>query len=318
MSNLYSFSSLTDSLGRTLRLLLVLTFASLSVVSLASFSAAQCPEEPPLQNYTGSGTVVCPCFVAGEEAGAVLQAPVDHYPIEILRVGIGWGSQFGGAPQSLESYIHVYDGSLPNPGTPISSLAGPVLNDGFINEFDLEPLPGDIIINSGPFTVTLEFLNANSGDPFAPSMVHDGNGCQATKNVVYAIPGGWYDACVLGVTGDWVVYAIYRQTDCGAGIDEELIVTGNGAVLTRPQPNPFSSETRLEFVLANEELVDLTVYDVRGQAVANLAGGAFSPGRHSSVWSGTSVDGSPASPGIYFATLTAGGRRTTQRLVLSK
>ncbi|MCH8243719.1 MAG: hypothetical protein IH897_14080, partial [Planctomycetes bacterium] len=78
------------------------------------------------------------------------------------------------------------------------------------NEYNLEPVPGDIIINSGPFTVTLEFMNANAQDIYAPSVVHDGNGCQPGKNVIFAIPGGWMDACAAGVTGDWVMYAVYR------------------------------------------------------------------------------------------------------------
>lgn len=178
---------------------------------------AQCPEEPPLQNWTGAGQVTCPCFVTGEEAGVVLDAPASHYPLEILRVGIGWGSQFGGAPQSLEQAIHIYGAGLPNPGAPLTSLLGPVLSDGVINEFDLEPLPGQIVVNSGPFAVTLEFANDNAGMIFAPSVVHDGNGCQAGKNLVFATPGGWSDACALGVTGDWQFHVVYRPLNCGGG-----------------------------------------------------------------------------------------------------
>ena len=146
----------------------------------------------------GHGLVAGP----GEQAGAVFDLPAAEFPIEILRVGIGWGSQFGGTPQSLEQAIHIYAAGLPDPGAPIFTLPGPQLTDGVINQFDLAPIPGEIIINSGPFSVTLEFLNSNSGDIFAPSVVHDGNGCQAGKNVVFAIPGGWSDACLLGVTGD--------------------------------------------------------------------------------------------------------------------
>lgn len=292
---------------------------ALALTGIASFASAQeCPEEPPLQNYTGSGTTVCPCFVTGEEAGAVLQAPAEHYPIEVLRVGIGWGSLYGGTPQSLEQAIHIYDAGLPNPGTPIASLEGPALNDGFINEFDLEPLPGEIVIDSGPFTVTLEFLNSNAGDPYAPSMVHDGNGCQAGKNVVYAIPGGWYDACVLGVTGDWVVHVIYRQVDCGTDVEQDLWVSNQLTTLRGPTPNPFHHETQFEFVLGNREHVDLSVYDVRGRLVSHLARGMFSSGPHAAVWTGTSADGTPAASGIYFAMLKTESHRSTQRVVLSR
>jgi hypothetical protein len=292
--------------------------ALIATMSIASAVLAECPEEPALQNYTGGGTIVCPCFVAGEQAGAVLDAPGEHYPIEILRVGIGWGSLYGGTPQSLEQAIHVYDAGLPNPGTPIATLEGPVLNDGYINEFDLEPLPGDIIVNSGPFTVTLEFLNSNAGDIDAPSMVHDGNGCQAAKNVVFAIPGGWFDACVLGVTGDWIVYAIYRQVNCEAGIDQELIASSHPALLTKPQPNPFAHETRFDFVVSEPRHIDLSVYDVHGRLVTVLANGVYPKGRHTAVWSGEASDGREVAPGIYFVKMETGASHTTQRVVFSR
>jgi hypothetical protein len=292
-------------------------FVLLMAVGSATF-AEDCPEEPPLQNYTGTGSIVCPCFVPGEEAGAILDAPSEHYPIEILRVGIGWGSMYGGTGQTLEQAIHIYDSGLPNPGTPIFTLEGPVLTDGYINEFNLEPPPGEIIIDSGPFTVTLEFLSDHTGNPYAPSMVHDGNGCQSGKNVVYAIPGGWIDACLLGVTGDWVVYAIYRQVNCGAGVAGGFAALSDPAVLVRPQPNPFTSQTRFDFILADPGHVDLAVYDVRGHRVTTLADGVFASGRHTALWSGVDSDGAPAASGIYFAMIKFGDYRSTQRVVLSK
>jgi hypothetical protein len=288
------------------------------ILTAAPFAAAICPEEAPLQNYTGGGSVVCPCFASGEEAGAVLQAPADHYPIEILRVGIGWASVYGGTPQSLEDAIKIYKTGLPNPGTAIFILDGPVLNDGYINEFNLEPSPGEIIDSSGTFTVTLKFLNANAGDPYAPSMIHDGNGCQAGKNVVYAIPGGWYSACALGVTGDWIVYAVYRQVNCGAGVGDEFVTANQPAWLFRPQPNPFSGETQIRFFVADHEMVDLSVVDVRGRLVATLASSLYAPGAHSATWSGLADDGAAVSAGVYFVTMHAGPVTRTERVVLGR
>lgn len=211
------------SLRRVMSLALV--FAGALLLS-ANRAHAQCAETT-FQNYTGGGQAVCPCFAIGEQAGAVFTLPAAVYPIEILKVGIGWGSQFGGNPQSFEEAIHIYAGGLPNPGAPIFSLPGPVLNDGAINEFNLGPLPGEIVIPSGPFTVTLEFANANGGDFFAPSMVHDANGCQSGKNVVFAIPGGWQNACALGITGDWVVYVKYRSLNVTAAASPPQITFSN-------------------------------------------------------------------------------------------
>jgi hypothetical protein len=197
-----------------------------ALLSGANSAHAQCAETL-FQNYTGGGQVVCPCFVANEQAGAVFTLPASEYPIEILKVGIGWGSQFGGSGQTLAEAINIYAHGLPDPGPAIFSLPGPALNDGFINEFNLGPLPGEIVIPSGAFTVALEFNSDNAGDPFAASMVHDGNGCQAGKNVVFAIPGGWQSACALGVSGDWVIYVKYRSLKVTAAASPTSVTFSN-------------------------------------------------------------------------------------------
>jgi hypothetical protein len=283
------------------------------IVLAAASAMAACPEEPASQNYTGGGRVVCPCFVAGEEAGAVLNAPQAHYPIEILRVGIGWGSQFGGSPQQMEAAVNIYGGGLPSPGSPIFSLPGPVLGDGFINEYNLEPLPGEIIVSSGAFTVTLAFQNDNAGNPYAPSMVHDGNGCQGGKNVIYAVPGGWMDACSAGVTGDWVVYAVYRQVNCSSSTGEE-VVSSETALL--PEPNPFITSTRVKFLLPTPAPVRLVVCDAGGRLVSTLVSGILGAGHQSASWDGTDGTGRAVAAGTYFFHLDAAGRSETRRVVL--
>jgi len=186
-----------------------LACAALAALALGAPSNAQCPVEPDLQNYTGGGAVAIPGFAAGEHAAAILDVPASHYPIEIQRIRIGWGSAFGGQPQSLEDSLNIFS-SWPPVGPPQFSVAGPVLNDGAINDFDITIFPGNRVLTSGPFTVSLQLFNASS-PPFGPAPVHDGNGCQPGKNAIFAIPGGWLDACSLGVTGDWVINVVYRR-----------------------------------------------------------------------------------------------------------
>ncbi len=295
-----------------------LSLVACSVIAHAPVAGAQCPEAPWLANFGGPGSVVCPCFIAGEEAGAVFTVPAGDLPIEVIRVGIAWGSQFGGAPTSLEQAIHFYEGGLPNPGTPVSSLFGPQMSDGFINEFDLIAQGSTVTIATSPLTVTLEFLNDNAGNPFAPSVAHDGAGCLPGKNVVKAIPGGWNDACMLGVTGDWVVYAVYRPINCGLGVDDERIVASGPAVLLSPRPNPFTAATRLEFHLEREAPVELAVYGLAGRRVAELVDRTYPAGRHAIEWRGDLGDGRDAPAGVYFAVLQAGGTRTVQKVVRAR
>lgn len=214
--------------SRPRRLAVSLTAA----LGLALPSLAQtCPEEPaPLRNYNPAGSaMVCPCFIAGEEAGAVFVAPPEHYPIEILKMTVGWSSQFGGNPQSLEQAVHLYAAGLPNPGAPIFSLPGPVLTDGALNQFDVEFVPGNKIINGGPFTVTLEFANGNAGQFFSPSVFSRGPSCTSGRNVIFANPGGWLDACSAGISGNWVFEVTYRQANCEAlNRDVTAISLGSG------------------------------------------------------------------------------------------
>jgi len=200
------------SAARLLPLLSTLLFMPLAMAA----PQGTCPEQPALQNWSGLGFTPCPCFVVGEEVGAVLEVDPSEYPIEILRIGIGWASGPGSAPDSLEGALKIYPAGLPNPGVAQFSVAGPVLTDGgLINEFDISLFPGNRIINSGPFTVTLEIANTSNNDLLAPGPGYDQDGCTPGKNVVFAIPGGWNDACALSVPGDWIFHVIYRSVNCG-------------------------------------------------------------------------------------------------------
>jgi hypothetical protein len=169
----------------------------LALLAFGSEARAQCSEQGPVQHYTGAGSVVCPCFLAREQAGAVftsVEVPLSAFPIQILRVGIGWGSQFGGSPNSIEEAINIYEGGLPDPGTPVFSLPGPQMIDGFINEFNL---------------------------------IHDGNGCTpGGRNVIFAIdPDRWIDGCTQ-ISGDWVFFVKYRSVNCPGGVPDGKVVLG--------------------------------------------------------------------------------------------
>jgi len=280
-------------------------------------AAAQCnPAEMQTQYYTAVNGV-CPCFIPGEEAGVTFNIPPGDFPVEVLRVGIGWFSQFGGAPQQIEEGIHVYEGGLPNPGARLYTLPGPVMTDGFINEFDLEAqLGGNLAVNTGPVTVTIEFLNQSSGNLFAPSVAYD-NGCTAGKNLIKANPGGWQSACTAGVPGDWVFYLVYKRI-CQSGVGDEITVTSVPVSLMDPRPNPFYDRTEIEFVLGAPGEAHLSVFDIQGRLVAHLADEAYGAGRHSVAWDGRADGGSYLTPGLYFLRLESGGRESVRKIVLGE
>ena len=80
-------------------------------------------------------------------------------------------------------------------------------------------------------------------------------------------------------------------------------------------PNPSPGNARVDFALAVEGRVRLTVYDVAGREVARLVDEIRAPGRYSVRWTGGGGRGT-ASAGIYFVRLQSGGRSAVRRLVL--
>ncbi len=190
------------------------------VWTVAGISNAQ---ETTVQNDSlagGDQGTIQAGFIAGESAAAWLTSPCNG---NIVAVQVFWRSLIGGSPPSLEDSITIFDGGvfatpgsvLLNSGVQPAEILGPVMTDGVINEFRfldenmVIPLSVPVLAND-VFVVSFKFLNTPS-PVLGPSVVTDSDGCQTGKNGVFAVPGGWFGACLLGVTGDFVIRAV---VDC--------------------------------------------------------------------------------------------------------
>jgi hypothetical protein len=171
-----------------------------------------------------SSVTSCTCFVPGDIPAAWLTAPVAG---RIVGVQVFWKSPLGGAPDSQEAAIRIYDGStFPTPGAMLVNDGGadaevttPVLSDGVLNEYRFldqsQTIPMSVPVSAGQtFAVGLEIFNQSSGGgSFTPSATYDNNGCQSGRNGVFLFDSTtWVDACPQGVTGDWVIRAIVEPT----------------------------------------------------------------------------------------------------------
>jgi hypothetical protein len=84
-------------------------------------------------------------------------------------------------------------------------------------------------------------------------------------------------------------------------------------------PNPFNPDTRIVFELPQSTQVRLSVFDVRGRLVRELARGSYPAGVHATSWDGRTRNGVTAASGIYFYRLQAQGQAPLQRsMVLLK
>jgi hypothetical protein len=111
----------------------------------------------------------------------------------------------------------------------------------------------------------------------------------------------------------WVDDATFRSIDVAGASETPRPVTFN---LAPNVPNPFSPSTRIDFELRNADDVTLSVYDVAGRLVANLAGGRLEAGSHSVIWSGTTQNGARAAAGVYRCVMTTSTGRMSRNMVL--
>ena len=179
-----------------------------------------------------SEAIILPGFASGEKAAAWLTTPCQG---QILRVQIFWRSLLGGAADSLQESIEIFEaGSFPTPGTVLLELAGPLMVDGALNEF-IVPFPIAVEQNQ-TFVVSLKFFEAPPA--LGPSVVTDTDSCQAGKNGIFAIPPSeWKNSCSLGVSGDFVIRAV---VECQAvdSIFSDGFESGDTSAWTTAEPPP--------------------------------------------------------------------------------
>ncbi len=83
------------------------------------------------------------------------------------------------------------------------------------------------------------------------------------------------------------------------------------ACLLNPSPNPFNPSTTISFTLSEPSEITLSIYNLNGQHVTDLASGQFVAGVHSAVWNAEGM-----ASGIHFCVLDTGGAVETKRLLL--
>ena len=87
----------------------------------------------------------------------------------------------------------------------------------------------------------------------------------------------------------------------------------NSYRLQQNYPNPFNPTTKIEFQIADKNLVTLKVFDIMGREVTTLVNEELDPGIYTRVFDGTGL-----SSGIYICRLESGGFIEVKKLVLQK
>jgi hypothetical protein len=108
----------------------------------------------------------------------------------------------------------------------------------------------------------------------------------------------------------------YEEADAGVAVNEDR---AGKLVLARNVPNPFASETTIQFAVPGPgRKVSLRIFDVRGREVKVLLEGEEVAGSRTMTWDGTNMRGSKVPAGIYFTNLTDGRLTVSRKLVLAR
>jgi hypothetical protein len=78
-------------------------------------------------------------------------------------------------------------------------------------------------------------------------------------------------------------------------------------------PNPFNPITKIKFDLPEKDFVNLTVYDITGRKIVELANQNFNAGSYELLWNANNI-----SSGIYFYRMTTSKFAETKRMAFIK
>jgi hypothetical protein len=233
------------------------------------------------------------CFYFDQSAGSPVSVTLIPYnpPIQIPAMGGSFDYNIAvnvneAMPQTFDIWTMV---TLPN-GSPYGPLLGPV----------------NLTLSGGASASRDRTQIVPSGAPA---------GAYAYVAYVGSYPDDIWDEDSfpfekLGINGGgW--------TDGWFNRGESFVIAGNpGSAVPASDfhlsslPNPFNSQTVLNFTLSVPGEVTLVIHDVRGRVVANLIDQWLQPGTYPVV-----LDGSRLSSGIYLALMKSGGSIQTLKLL---
>lgn len=103
--------------------------------------------------------------------------------------------------------------------------------------------------------------------------------------------------------------------DTTANVSDVSVLTNN---LANCYPNPFRTNTTINYSIKEPTNTSIEIYNTKGQKVRTLVSEFAKSGLHSVVWDGTDYNGNKVSNGIYYFKMKSGYYTSTRKLVLFK
>jgi hypothetical protein len=108
-------------------------------------------------------------------------------------------------------------------------------------------------------------------------------------------------------------FKVWKITGTGTGIETEEVSMTKDFTLFQNYPNPFNPSTEIKFALQNDGNVKLSIFNTKGEVVANIKNEKMTKGLHT-----VNFDASALNSGVYFYKLDVNGMAETKKMVLTK
>jgi hypothetical protein len=110
-------------------------------------------------------------------------------------------------------------------------------------------------------------------------------------------------------------YFVYLLTNVGVPIDGNVASTSGAPVLYQSCPNPAVGSAEFRLFLPHETTGTVTVHDICGRIVRDLARGMLPAGEHTVRWDGRDARGNELPSGVYLYRFSTRGCSLTRKMV---
>ncbi len=238
------------------------------------------------------------CYRFGvNDAGFALRITPPAYPAQVR------GLLFMSCDYTFKDFqCRIWDdsGTGGAPGSPISpvhTVTGATQLTWTYEDF----MSDSVYVTSGDFwAVYIEYNNSQ--------LATDNDSPWSGRTMTYYLGSFGADN---GAYGNYMIRAVVDTTYC-AGASPGLL----DGFSVKAGPNPFKDLVTINFAVGAPAKISLTIYDVSGRRLRDLAGGTYPAGAHSLAWDGKDSKGRAVGAGIYFYRFSSGLHRETGKLSL--
>lgn len=221
------------------------------------------------------------------------------------------------APHLNEFAQHVTSGGTVDPGWPAGGRAlSPTTRQESFADMVPDGRGGAIVAWEDSANVVAQHVLASGLlDPAYPD----------TGRQIVPLPSRQGDVALVATSGQgaiatWVdgrsgtdIFALQVQEAGTVSVPPGAVPAGITPL--RASPNPARSTFTLRFALPRASQVGLTIFDLNGRRVRELAAGPLVAGVHEITWDRRADDGRSADAGLYLARLEIEGRASTTKLI---